>query len=253
MLRTRCRSSQPAHRNASARLGEASLARSKVLLTMGTMLAIAVVGVLVFLVAQAPVGAKFAPSITLIFAVAGCVAIAVPIYVAAYVFCCAGLTEAAAGGRRRLSIDGRSVEVDIPRGVRDGQLIRIPGQGTPGTGGARPGDLILRIELLPDARFRVEGGDLYTDLPVAPWEAALGAEVPVPTLDGTAQVKVPAGSSSGRRLRLRGQGLPGNAQAPPGDLYAVVTIRVPKRLTKRERELFQQLADHSKFDPRKKR
>jgi curved DNA-binding protein len=164
-----------------------------------------------------------------------------------------GLAEAAAGGRRRLSIDGRSVEVDIPRGVRDGQLIRVPGQGAPGAGGGPPGDLILRIRLRPHPNFRVEGGDLYTDLPVAPWEAALGAEVPVPTLDGTARVKVPAGSSCGRRLRLRGQGLPGNAQAPPGDLYAVVTIQVPKRLTKQERELFQQLAGKSKFDPRKRR
>jgi curved DNA-binding protein len=163
------------------------------------------------------------------------------------------LTEAAAGGRRWLSIDGRSVEVDIPRGVRDGQIIRIPGEGAPGPGGGPAGDLILRIRLRPHPNFRVEGGDLYTDLPVAPWEAALGAEIPVPTLDGTARVKVPAGSSCGRRLRLRGQGLPGNAQAPPGDLYAVVTVQVPKRLTKRERELFQQLADHSKFDPRKRR
>lgn len=162
------------------------------------------------------------------------------------------LTEAAAGGRRWLSINGQSVEVDIPRGVRDGQLIRVPGQGAPGSGGAPAGDLILRIRLRPHPTFRVEGGDLYTDLPVAPWEAGLGAEVPVPTLDGTARVKVPAGSSCGRRLRLRGQGLPGNAQAPPGDLYAVVTIRLPKRLTKRERELFQQLAETSKFDPRKK-
>ncbi|HEY2320289.1 MAG TPA: DnaJ C-terminal domain-containing protein [Solirubrobacteraceae bacterium] len=163
------------------------------------------------------------------------------------------LTEAAGGGRRWLSIDGRSVEVDIPRGVRDGQLIRIPGQGAPAAGGGPAGDLILRIRLRPHPNFRVEGGDLYTDLPVAPWEAALGAEIPVPTLDGTARVKVPAGSSCGRRLRLRGQGLPGNAQAPPGDLYAVVTIQVPKRLSKRERELFQQLANHSKFDPRKRR
>jgi curved DNA-binding protein len=163
------------------------------------------------------------------------------------------LTEAVAGGRRWLSIEGRSVEVDIPRGVRDGQLIRIPGQGAPGTGGGPPGDLILRIRLRPNPNFRVEGGDLYTDLPIAPWEAALGAEVPVATLDGPARVKVPVGSSCGRRLRLRGQGLPGNAQAPPGDLYAVVTIQVPKRLSKRERELFQQLANHSKFDPRKRR
>ncbi len=164
-----------------------------------------------------------------------------------------GLTEAAAGGRRWLSIDGRSVEVDIPRGVRDGQLIRVPGQGAPGTGDGPPGDLILRIHLRRHPNFRVEGGDLYTDLPVAPWEAALGAEVSVPTLDGSARVKVPAHSSCGRRLRLRGQGLPGNAQVPPGDLYAVVTIQVPKRLTKRERDLFQQLAKESKFDPRKRR
>ncbi|HEX3801974.1 MAG TPA: DnaJ C-terminal domain-containing protein [Solirubrobacteraceae bacterium] len=164
-----------------------------------------------------------------------------------------GLTEAATGGKRWLSIDRRSVEVDIPRGVRDGQLIRISGQGAPGTGGGPPGDLILRIRIRPHPNFRVVGDDLYTDLPVAPWEAALGGEVPVPTLDGTARVKVPAGSSCGRRLRLRGQGLPGNAQAPPGDLYAVVTIQVPKRLTKRQRELFQQLANDSKFDPRKRR
>lgn len=164
-----------------------------------------------------------------------------------------GLSEAAAGGRRWLSIDGRSVEVDLPRGVRDGQLIRVPGQGAPGTGGAPPGDLILRVRIRPHPNFRVEGGDLYTDLPVAPWEAALGAEVPVATLDGSARVKVPAGSSCGRRLRLRGQGLPGSGQTPPGDLYAVVSIQVPKRLGRRERELFEQLAESSKFDPRKKR
>jgi curved DNA-binding protein len=165
-----------------------------------------------------------------------------------------GLGEAAAGGRRWVSLaDGRSVEVDIPRGVRDGQRIRIPGGGAPGTGGGPPGDLILIIRLKPHPRFRVEGGDLYVDLLVSPWEAALGAEVPVPTLDGNARVKVPAGSSSGRRLRLRGQGLPGNTSAPPGDLYAVVSIQVPKRLTRQERRLFEQLAEVSKFDPRRER
>jgi curved DNA-binding protein len=165
-----------------------------------------------------------------------------------------GLGEAAAGGKRWLSLgDGRSVEVDIPRGVRDGQRIRIPGQGAPGTGDGPPGDLILVIRLKPHPRFRVEGGDLYVDLRVSPWEAALGAEVPVPTLNGNARVKVPPGSSSGRRLRLRGQGLPGNAQAPPGDLYAIVTIQVPKRLTRQERRLFEELAEVSKFDPRRER
>jgi curved DNA-binding protein len=162
------------------------------------------------------------------------------------------LEEAARGGKRWLSLgDGRSIEVDIPRGVRDGQRIRLAGEGGSGVGGGSPGDLFLRVRLKPHPRFRVEGRDLYTDLAVSPWEAALGAEVPVRTLDGDARVKVPPGSSSGRRLRLRGQGLPGSAGAPPGDLYAVVTIRVPKKLTRKERELFERLASTSKFDPRK--
>lgn len=161
------------------------------------------------------------------------------------------LEEAASGGKRRLSLgDGRSLEVDIPRGVRDGQRIRLAGEGGPAAGGGCAGDLFLRVRLKPHPRFRVEGRDLYVDLAIAPWEAALGAEVAVPTLEGSARVKVPAGSSSGRRLRLRGQGLPGNAGAPAGDLYAVVTVHVPKKLSKRERELFEQLASVSKFDPR---
>jgi curved DNA-binding protein len=122
------------------------------------------------------------------------------------------LEEAARGGKRWLSLgEGRSLEVDIPRGVRDGQRIRLAGEGGAGAGGAPPGDLFLRVRLRPHPRFRVDGRDLYVDLAVSPWEAALGAEVPVPTLDGNAQVKVPPGSSSGRKLRLRGQGLPGSA------------------------------------------
>jgi curved DNA-binding protein len=144
------------------------------------------------------------------------------------------LPEAARGGPRQLSLgDGREFEVQIPAGVRDGQVIRLPGEG-----------LRLRVRLRPDKRFRLRGDDVETDVAVAPWEAALGASVQVPTLDGTARVKVPAGSSCGRRLRLRGAGLGG------GDLYAVVKIVVPKKLSKRERDLFQQLADTSKFDPR---
>lgn len=161
------------------------------------------------------------------------------------------LEEAAAGGKRRISLDnGRDFEVTIPRGVRDGQRIRLAGQGGAGIGGGTSGDLFLRVRLKTHPRFRVEGRDLYVDLPVAPWEAALGSEVPVTTLSGSARVHVPAGSSSGRRLRLRGEGLP-NASGPAGNLYAVLAIRVPKRLAKEERELFQQLADVSKFDPRK--
>jgi curved DNA-binding protein len=161
------------------------------------------------------------------------------------------LEEAARGGRRRISLgDGRSLEVQIPAGVRDGQRIRLAGEGQPGASDGASGDLFLRVRLRPHPRFRVEGRDLLVDLPVSPWEAALGAEVPVPTLEGTARVKVPAGSSSGRRLRLRGQGLPDPGGATPGNLYAIVTIRVPRRLTRRERELFEQLASTSKFNPR---
>jgi curved DNA-binding protein len=163
------------------------------------------------------------------------------------------LEEAARGGKRWLSLgDGRSVEVDIPRGVRDGQRIRVPGEGARGVGGGPAGDLYLRIRLRSHPRFRVDGGDLHVDLPVSPWEAALGAEVPVPTLSGSARLKVPPGSSTGRRLRLRGQGLPG-PDGSSGDLYAVLAVEVPKRLTKDERELFERLAAVSKFDPRKGR
>jgi curved DNA-binding protein len=137
--------------------------------------------------------------------------------------------------------------------VRDGQRIRLAGEGAAGVGGGSSGDLFLRVRLKPHPRFRVEGRDLYVDLGVSPWEAALGAEVPVPTLDGEARVKVPPGSSCGRRLRLGGQGLPGSGGAPAGDLYAVVAIRVPKKLGKKERELFERLASESKFNPRQSR
>jgi curved DNA-binding protein len=158
------------------------------------------------------------------------------------------LQEAARGGKRRISLgDGREFEVDIPPGVRDGQRIRLSGEGGEGTAGGPAGDLLLRVRVRPDKRFRVDGRDVYVDLPITPWEGALGAEVTVETLDGTARVKVPPGSSSGRRLRLRGQGLGG------GDLYAVVQIHVPKKLTDRERELFEELAQTSTFDPRRQR
>ncbi len=156
------------------------------------------------------------------------------------------LEEAAAGGTRRMSLaDGRSYEVKIPAGVRDGQLIRLSGEGGEGVGGGPAGDLLLRVRIKPHARFKVRDRDLYVTLRLTPWEAALGASIEVPTLTGTTQVKVPPGSSSGRRLRLRGQGLPG------GDLYATVSIKVPKQLSKRERDLFEELAKVSTFNPRK--
>ena len=160
------------------------------------------------------------------------------------------LEEALAGGRRRLSLDdGRSFEVNIPAGVREDQRIRIAGQGASGRDGGPQGDLYLRLRLRPHPRFRREADDLYLDLSVAPWEAALGATVPVQTLTGTAQVRIPAGSSSGRRLRLRGRGLPKQGGGR-GDLYASVQVAVPKRLSDEERELFERLAGVSEFEPR---
>jgi curved DNA-binding protein len=159
------------------------------------------------------------------------------------------LEEAARGGKKKISFsDGRDYDVNIPAGVSDGQLIRLRGEGGRGRGGGPPGDLLLRVRVRPHPRFRVDGRDLYTDLPVTPSEAALGAEVPVRTLDGgTVRLKVPGGSSSGRKLRLRGQGMPG------GDLYATVMIHVPKTLSKDERKAYERLAEVSDFDPRKER
>jgi curved DNA-binding protein len=161
------------------------------------------------------------------------------------------LEEAARGGKRRFTLDdGRDYEVAIPPGVRDGQRIRLAGQGGAGVGGGPSGDLFLRVRLRPHPRLRIDGRDLEVDLPVAPWEAALGAKVPVPTLDGDATVKVPGGSSSGHRLRLAGQGMPG-PRGERGDLYAIVKIVVPKKLKRDENKAYQHLAEVSEgFDPR---
>jgi curved DNA-binding protein len=159
------------------------------------------------------------------------------------------LEDAQAGGRRRLTLDGREVNVNFPAGVREGQLIRLAGQGAEGRGGGPPGDLFLRVVLRPDPRFRRRGDtDLDVDLPITPSEAALGATVVVQTPTGTARVRVPAGSSSGRRLRLRGRGVP--KRGGSGDLHAIVKIVVPKELSDRERELYEQLAESSSLDPR---
>jgi curved DNA-binding protein len=163
------------------------------------------------------------------------------------------LEEAARGGRRAVTFaDGREYEVNIPPGVRDGQRVRLAGEGGEGTGGGPSGDLYLRVRIRPHPRFRLEGDDLHTDVPVTPWEAALGATVEVRTLDGRAQVKVPAGSSCGRRLRLRGEGMP-RPRGGNGDLYAEVRIMVPRTLTDAEREAFERLAQVSDYNPRRNR
>lgn len=159
------------------------------------------------------------------------------------------LPEAAAGGHRSISLgDGRSYDVRIPEGAREGQRIRLAGEGGPGRDGGPTGDLFLKVRLLPHPGFRLDGDDLHVDLPVSPSEAALGAEVPVTTLSGQARVKVPAGSSSGRRLRLRGEGMPTRGGGH-GDLYAELRIVLPPTLDEAERKLYEQLAA-SGFDPR---
>jgi curved DNA-binding protein len=162
--------------------------------------------------------------------------------------------EAYLGGRRQVTLDGptgpRQYTVTIPRGVTDGQRIRLAGEGGRGRGSGPPGDLYLMVRILPHPRYRVEGRDIVVDLPLAPWEAALGATVPLTTPGGETKVTVPPGTSTGRRLRLRGEGMP-NPKSRPGDLYTEVKIMVPLRLTPRERELFTALAQESEFDPRR--
>jgi curved DNA-binding protein len=161
--------------------------------------------------------------------------------------------DAYAGGRRRITLQTasgpRSFDVNIPAGVADGQRIRLAGQGATGIGGGARGDLYLIVRLAPHPRYRLDGRDITVELSVAPWEAALGASVPVDTPGGPVQVQVPAGSSSGRRLRLRGRGMP-NTRGSAGDLYAEVKIVVPARLTADERELWNRLAQTSRFDAR---
>ena len=163
--------------------------------------------------------------------------------------------EAYRGTRRSVTLEGggetRTLEVTIPAGVTSGQRIRLAGQGGRGTEGASAGDLYLIVRIAPHPKYRVEGRDLYVELPLAPWEAALGTTAAVDTPDGEAKVKVPAGTSGGRRLRLRGRGLP-NPRGKPGDLFAEVRIVVPKELSAQERRLFEELAAKSTFDPRRR-
>jgi curved DNA-binding protein len=160
--------------------------------------------------------------------------------------------EAYRGGQRTVSLGDRTLDVTIPAGVTDGTRIRLAGQGGQGTGGAPPGDLYLVVRIAPHPRYRVQGRDVYMDVQLSPWEAALGTSVAVDLPDGEAKVNVPGGTSSGRRLRLRGRGLRG-PRGTPGDLYAVAMIRVPATLSHSERQLFEELAAQSRFDPRRQR
>ncbi len=157
------------------------------------------------------------------------------------------IPEYDAGGR--LTRPSRPFKARIPKGATHGQRLRLAGKGGRGWNGGRDGDLFLEIALRPHPLFRPDGHDLHLDLPIAPWEAALGASVEVPTLAGAVRMKIPAGMQAGRSLRLAGRGLP-NPRGGAGDLYAIVQVVVPAALEERERQLFESLQAESKFDPR---
>lgn len=170
------------------------------------------------------------------------------------------LEEAFRGGEQTVTLqrvergpDGQlrraqqTLKVNIPAGVTAGQQIRLRGQGEPGLQGTR-GDLFLEVQLRPHKWFQVQGKDVIVELPVAPWEAALGASVRVPTLDGAVNMKIPAGSDTGRRLRLKGKGLPGN---PPGDQWVVLKVSVPPVESERVKSLYESLAEAVSESPRR--
>jgi curved DNA-binding protein len=148
------------------------------------------------------------------------------------------------GGRRRITLNGRTRDVDIPLGVRDGTVLRLAGEGERGVGGGPPGDLYLRIRQTPHPRYRAVGDDLEMELPLSPWQAVLGDELTVDTPDGPVTIKVPAGTQSGRRLRLRGRGLP-RRDGTRGDLYAVARVAIPERPTPAEHEAYRALKEAS--------
>lgn len=166
------------------------------------------------------------------------------------------LEEAYRGGKKSVSISspgggGKSLEINIPAGVKEGARIRLAGQGDPAPGGqgsAQPGDLYLRVKLLPHRHFALEGNNVLYDLNVAPWEAALGVKVRVPTLENEVELAVPPGSSSGKRFRLRGKGL--GSGGSKGDQYVRLHIKMPHKLEAEEKELWEKLAQISKFKAR---
>lgn len=149
--------------------------------------------------------------------------------------------------RGNVAVQPRTIQVRIPPGVTEGQHIRLSGQGSAGLHGGAPGDLYLEVQLQPHPFFHVEGRHVYLNLPVTPWEAALGAAVTAPTLGGKVDVKIPAGAQTGQKLRLRGRGLPGHT---PGDQYIVLQIANPPADTPAAKALFQRMQQELAFNPR---
>jgi curved DNA-binding protein len=162
------------------------------------------------------------------------------------------LRTAYSGSRERITLrDGggeRTLEVKIPAGILPGQQIRLSGQGSPGTQNAPAGDLLLEVGIRDDEHFRLDGRDIHLVLPIAPWEAALGATVTVPTLGGDVELKIPPGSDSGKRMRLRGRGMPGRT---PGDQFVTLEIHAPPATTDAQRKLYEEMAKVFDYDPRR--
>ncbi len=157
------------------------------------------------------------------------------------------LEQAYTGGKQRINVDGRTLEVNVPAGIAPGQVIRLAGQGRRGAGIAS--DLLLEIDYRPHGEFEVDGRNVLYTLPLAPWQAALGATLSVPTLGGAVELRVPADSDTGRKLRLRGRGLPGKPAA--GDQIVELEVRAPRADTEAQKELYRQMAGAFDFDPRK--
>lgn len=170
------------------------------------------------------------------------------------------LIDAYRGGQRSISLRTpmldaqghvvmreRRLDVSIPKGIRAGQHLRLAGQGQPGYGKGSAGDLFLEISFNPHPQFRVDGRDVFLDLPLAPWEAALGCSIPVPTPEGTLQLTIPAGSAAGRQLRMKGKGIPGD---PSGDLYALLRIVLPPAVSENEKAAYRAMAKAFDFNAR---
>ena len=149
----------------------------------------------------------------------------------------------------QLEVQERRYDIKIPPGILPGQRIRLSGQGQEGTGGGPRGDLYLKVEIESHPVFEIKGRDLYMDVPVTPWEAVLGSEVRFSTISGNIDLKIPPGTQSGQKLRLRAKGMP-NPKGTPGDLYAKVIVKVPVHPSEKERELFEELRKSSSFNPR---
>lgn len=156
-------------------------------------------------------------------------------------------TEMGQDGRPH--VKPRTLNVKIPKGVKEGQSIRLQGQGSPGMSGGKAGDLYLEIGFNPHSLYKVDGRDVSLQLPITTWEAALGGRIQVPTPSGKVDLKIPAGSSSGKRMRLKGRGIPGR---PSGDFYVMLEIALPDRLSEKQRSLYHQLQQDDDFNPRAK-